>query len=100
ADTDYSGGTPYSSSAAVDTSGVTNPAPEAVYQAVRYGNFTYAIPNLAPNTTYNVRLDFNELYWGTALTGGNGGVGSRIFGVAINGTQVLNNFDVFATAGG
>jgi len=100
ADTDFLGGTPYSSSAAVDTSGVANPAPEAVYQNARYGNFTYSVPNLAPNTNYNVQLDFNELYWGTSLASGVGGVGSRVFNVAINGTQVLTNFDIYATAGG
>jgi virginiamycin B lyase len=99
-DTDYLGGTPYSSTAAVDTSGVTNPAPEAVYQNARYGNFTYSVPNLSPNTSYNVRLDFNELYWGTSLASGMGGVGSRVFNVAIDGSQVLTNFDIFAAAGG
>lgn len=29
-----------------------------------------------------------------------GGAGSRVFNVGINGSQVLNNFDVYATAGG
>ena len=101
ADTDFSSGTPYSSTATVDTSGVTIPAPQAVYQHVRYGNtFSYMVPHLSPNTTYNVRLDFNELYWGTPLASNQGGAGSRVFNVAINGTQVLNNFDVYATAGG
>jgi Malectin domain len=98
ADNDYSGGTTYTTSASVDTSGVTNPAPQAVYQSDRYGtNFTYTVPNLVPNTNYNVRLDFSEPYWGV---NNNGGAGSRLFNVAINGTQVLNDFDVYATAGG
>lgn len=93
ADTDYTGGSPYSSSATVDTSNVTNPAPQAVYQTVRYGNtFSYTIPGLTPNGTYTVRLHFNELYWNSA--------GSRVFNVAINGTQVLSNFDIYQTAGG
>lgn len=101
ADTDYYSGTAYTSSADVDTSGVTNPAPESVYQSIRYGtNFTYTVPALTPNTNYLVRLHFNELYWGTVLASNQGGVGSRIFNVAINGDQVLNNFDVYATAGG
>ena len=101
ADTDFLGGTPYSSSAAVDTSQVTtNPAPEAVYQNSRYGNFTYSVPNLSPNTSYNVRLDFNELYWGTPLASGMGGIGSRVFNVTIGSDQVLTNFDIFAEAGG
>jgi hypothetical protein len=61
---------------------------------------SYLIPNLMPNASYTVTLHFNELYWGTAEAGGNGGVGSRVFTVSINGTQVLQNFDIFLTAGG
>jgi len=41
---------------------VTDPAPQAVYQTVRYGNFTYTIPNLTPGGTYRVRLHFAELF--------------------------------------
>jgi hypothetical protein len=101
ADTDYYNGTTYSSTAAVDTSNVSNPAPQSVYQTIRYGtNFTYTVPDLTPNTNYLVRLHFNELYWGTSLASNQGGIGSRVFNVAINGNQVLNNFDVYATAGG
>jgi hypothetical protein len=92
ADTDYSGGSQYSTSSSVDTSGVTNPAPDAVYQSVRYGNETYTIPNLTANTNYTVRLHFNELYWNSA--------GSRVFNVSLNGSQVLHNFDILKTAGG
>jgi len=92
ADTDYSGGTAYSTTDSVDTSNVTNPAPQAVYQTVRYGNFTYTIPNLTANGTYTVRLHFNELYWNAA--------GQRTFNTSINGTQVLSNFDIYQTAGG
>jgi len=38
-----------------------------------------------------VRLHFAELTWTVA--------GQRLFNVAINGTQVLSGFDIFATAG-
>lgn len=101
ADTDYSGGSPYTSSATVDTSGVSNPPPQAVYQSVRYGNtFSYTIPNLTPGGNYTVRLHFNELYWGTTLSGNAGGLGSRVFNVAINQTTVLNNYDIYQKAGG
>ena len=92
ADTDFSGGSTASVSNAIDTSGVTNPAPQAVYQSNRYGNFTYTIPGLTANSSYTVRLHFAEEYWTTA--------GKRVFNVNINGTQVLTNFDIFATAGG
>jgi hypothetical protein len=98
ADTDYSGGTTYTSSASVDTSGVTNPAPQAVYQTVRYGNLSYTVPNLTPNTAYTLRLHFNEIYFGA--NGNSGGVGSRVFNVSVNGTQALTNFDIYQAAGG
>ena len=69
-----------------------NPAPQSVYQSVRFGNFSYTIPNLTPNSTYTVRLHFNELYQNSA--------GSRVFNVSINGQQVLTNFDIYQAAGG
>jgi hypothetical protein len=92
ADEDYTGGTTAATTNAITTTGVTNPAPQSVYQHNRYGNFTYTIPGLTAGASYNVRLDFAEEYWTTA--------GSRTFNVLINGTQVLTNFDIFATAGG
>ena len=101
ADMDSTNGSTYSTSASIDTSGVTNPAPEAVYQSVRYGgNFSYNLTNFTPNTSHTVRLHFSEPYWGTALSSNQGGIGSRVFNVSINGTQVLSNFDVYQTAGG
>jgi pectin methylesterase-like acyl-CoA thioesterase len=93
ADAYYSGGSSYSTTATIDTSAVTNPAPQAVYQTERHGStgFTYTLPSLTPGQAYTVRLHFAEIYWSTS--------GSRLFNVAINGTTVLSNFDVFATAG-
>jgi O-glycosyl hydrolase len=93
ADTDVSGGNMYSPSPtpAISTAGATNPAPAAVYTHERFGNFTYTIPNLTAGATYTVRLHFAEIYWTAA--------GQRLFNVAINGTKVLSNFDIFATAG-
>jgi hypothetical protein len=91
-DTDFSGGKTYHTGAAINTSGVSNPAPQSVYQTQRYGNFTYTIPNLRPGATYTVRLDMAEIYWNAA--------GKRLFDVAINGRTVLTNFDIFAVAGG
>ncbi|MBX5450486.1 MAG: hypothetical protein IRZ24_10490, partial [Thermogemmatispora sp.] len=92
ADAYYSGGSTASTSNAIDTSGVTNPAPQAVYQSNRYGNFTYTIPNLTAGAAYTVRLHFAETYWSAA--------GKRVFNVSINGQQVLTNFDIYAAAGG
>jgi hypothetical protein len=92
ADEDFSGGATAAVTNAISITGVTNPAPQSVYQHNRYGNFTYAIPGFTAGTNYTVRLHFAEEYWTTA--------GSRIFNVLIDGTQVLTNFDIFATAGG
>jgi hypothetical protein len=91
ADADFTGGATSGTSHAIDTSGVTNPAPQAVYQTNRYGNFTYTFPGLTAAASYTVRLHFAEEYWTTP--------GSRIFNVVINGQQVLTNFDILATAG-
>lgn len=92
ADKDYSGGTSSSTTAAISTAGVTNPAPQAVYQTERFGNFTYTIPGFAAGSAHTVRLHFAEFYWTQT--------GQRIFNVKINGTTVLSNFDIVAAAGG
>src|SRR5262249_48794031 len=70
---------------AIDTSGVTDPAPLAVYQSERYGDFTYTFNGLVTGATYKVRLHSAETYWTET--------GKRRFNVSINGTQVLTNFD-------
>jgi beta-glucanase (GH16 family) len=92
ADEDFSAGTESSTTATISLSKVTNPAPEGVYQSQRFGNFTYTLPGFAAGSTYLVRLHFDEFYWTAA--------GKREFNVLINGTQVLTDFDIFATAGG
>jgi hypothetical protein len=92
ADEDFTGGATAAVTNAISTTGLTNPAPQSVYQHNRYGNFTYTIPGLTAGGSYTVRLHFAEEYWTAA--------GSRTFNVLINGTQVLTNFDIFATAGG
>ena len=46
ADEDYAGGTTISHANAINTSKVTDPAPAAVYQTGRIGNFTYTIGGL------------------------------------------------------
>ena len=96
ADTGFTGGTATSNnpSGSVDTSLVFNPAPTVVYRTERYGNpFTYTVGGLTPNTHYSVRLHFTE-DWAADES-----VGKRVENITINGTQVLANFDIFATAG-
>ena len=77
----------------IDTSRVANPAPQVVYQSNRYGpSMTYTVTGLTPQAQHLVRLHFAELYWS--------GPGERVFNVAINGQPVLDNYDIFAQAGG
>ncbi len=93
ADTDFSGGWNSSSSTAVNTSQISNAAPQTVYTTQRVGSaFSYAIPKLTPGASYSVRLDFVEPFFTSA--------GQRVFNVSVNGSQVLSNFDIYATAGG
>jgi hypothetical protein len=99
ADADFSGGKTINHANTIDLTHVTNPAPEAVYQTARVAttttngvtSFTYTIPGYTAGTNHLVRLHFAETFW-TAP-------GKRVFNVAINGTQVLTRFDIFATAG-
>jgi beta-galactosidase len=91
ADEDFNGGNASGTNATININGVTNPAPQSVYQNQRFGNFTYTLPGLTPGQNYVVRLHFAEFYWTQA--------GQRVFNVSINGTQVLTNFDIIAAAG-
>jgi beta-glucanase (GH16 family) len=90
ADTNFTNGTAASTTATIDTSGVVGPAPQAVYQSERYGNFTYTFTGLTRGLNYTVRLHFAESYWTS--------VGQRRFNVFLNDTQVLTNFDIIAAA--
>jgi hypothetical protein len=90
-DTDFTGGTTIKHVNTIDLAGVTNPAPTAVYQTARTGTASYTIPGFTAGSTHLVRLHFAEIYWTMAA--------QRVFNVALNGTAVLTNFDVVATAG-
>ena len=82
-----------STSSAIDVSGVTDPAPEAVYKTHRHGTqFDYTLTGLQPGVSHTVRLHFCE----TWATGSN----KRRFHVDINGVRVLTNLDVFQVTGG
>jgi hypothetical protein len=90
ADENFTGGT-----AAVTTSTITGALPassdQTLYQSQRYGSpFSYTFN--VPAGSYQLTLKFAETYWTAA--------GQRTFNVSVNGTQVLTNFDIFATAGG
>jgi hypothetical protein len=94
ADVDFSGGgasTPTTHAISTTAAGA-NAAPMAVYQTQRDGTFTYTIPGMVAGSQHTVLLHFAEIYFTAA--------GDREFNVAINGTNVLTNFDVYAAAGG
>lgn len=78
------GGKTASFTAPVD--GTTNPA---VYQTVRYDMDGYSLG--VPDGTYRVTLQFNEPNYKS--------VGKRVFGVSLQGCQVITNLDIFARAG-
>jgi hypothetical protein len=91
ADADFSGGGTIDHANTIDLSGVANPAPIAVYQSARTGNFSYTFSGFTAGSSHTIRLHFAETFFSAA--------GSRTFNVSVNGTQVLTNFDVFAAAG-
>ena len=85
------GGGTYTNAGTIDISGLTDPAPAAVYQSERHGDFGYTFPGLIAGANYTVRLHFSEIYHSSA--------GSRIFDVAINGTNVLTDYDIYSITG-
>jgi hypothetical protein len=91
-DRDVSGGTTINHANKIDVSQVQNPAPQAVYQSARVGNFTYTVPGFTPGSLHQVRLHFAETYWSSR--------GARVFDVSVNGVLVLNRFDVYGFSGG
>jgi hypothetical protein len=92
ADKNFTGGSTVTRANTIILTGVTNPAPAAVYQSQRFGAMSYAFPGFSAGALNNVRLHFAD----TKYTATN----SRLFNVAINGTPVLTSFDVVAAAGG
>jgi hypothetical protein len=88
ADEDFTGGTAAVQSPATAISGTDTPA---LYNGQRYGSPSFSYLFAVPNGTYTVTLKFAEQY----VTGS----GMREFDIAINGTTVETNFDIYATAG-
>jgi hypothetical protein len=90
----------------------TDAGPAALYLSTRGTDsaegdtqFSYSLPidglSADDNDTYTVRLHFAEIFYNTD----NGPIGSpatgnRVFDVEIEGTVVLNDFDIEAAAGG
>ena len=90
--TGFSGSYTGNTAAAIDASGVSKRSPQAVYQTWRtYNNFSYTLGGLTAGQSYTVRLHFAEPTYNQA--------GQRVFNVSLNGSQVLGNFDIYATVG-
>ncbi len=81
---------------AVNTSGVTNPAPQGVYQS--YAQAASGVGNAlsyhlaVPNGTYTIRLDFVEPNQSVTA-------GGRVFDIDLQGTTVQKGYDIVADAG-
>ncbi|HYH72083.1 MAG TPA: putative Ig domain-containing protein [Nocardioides sp.] len=88
------GGKTYTNAVAI--AGTTD---DVLYQS-EYSTATGAIDYDIPvqNGAYTVRLHFAEIYFG-APGGGPGGVGRRIFDVALEGQLRLDNYDIVADVG-
>ncbi len=89
------------------TGGVAQPGPAdfigrppdpSLYRTMRYGDFSYSIP--APPGVYELWLHFAEPNYrsGTGV-GSEGGENERHFTVTLNGTTLLNDFDVVTDSG-
>lgn len=69
----------------------------ALFETARMGRFSYSVP-LSPGY-YELRLYFMERVFGPGGIG-QGGESSRLFGVTLNGNNVLGLFDPYSDAGG
>lgn len=79
----------------IDTSGVTDPAPQAVYQTTRVVYYsdqviTYKIP--VSSGSYKVRMHFSQNYMNS--------IGEEVFHIYVNGNLVSSWFDILAQTGG
>jgi len=88
-----SGGIPNYTYTTIDTSRVTDPAPQAVYATHRRSTaagvtLSYSIPGI-PLVAQNVRFHFAEFYYNN--------IGDQVFDIKINGTVVYPNYDILGS---
>jgi len=84
-----SGGADYSFGGTHDARGVSEPAPNEVYQTVRHQNHSYSFPDISDGS-YLVRIHFTDATPGT----------DRAMDYEIEGELVLDNFNIVSAAGG
>ena len=96
ADTNFSGGQTFTTgnSGTPSDPEIGNTTDDALYYTERYGDFWYNVS--VENGTYEVTLEFAELYQGVA---NDAGEGARLFDVNAEGQQVLNDYDIYAEVG-
>ncbi len=94
ADSFFTGGQVYST-----TEPIANTEDDPLYQTERYGaDFSYSFP-VTTTGTYTVDLHLAEIFVGAPGSGSEKGQGDRIFDVIIEGTTVLDDYDLFADVG-
>ena len=86
ADENFNGG-----STIAEGGAVTGTNDSTLYDTQRYGTFSYSFN--VPAGSYQVTLKLAENYSGDFATG------DRVFNIAINGSTVLSNLDVFSQVG-
>jgi hypothetical protein len=89
----FKGGQPFTA----ETQPITRSLDSTMYRQSRAGEFTYDIP--LKKGVYELRLYFAETQFGPT-TFAEGGESSRIFAVDMNGRPLLEDFDIYASAGG
>ncbi len=108
ADTNFDGGRTFSTGSAGTPSDpdIAGTADDTLYRSERYGNsFGYDVP--VSDGTYEVTLQFAEIYQGVSSNdvpdsaGPSDGTNAndRVFSAAIEGQQLLTDYDIFADAG-
>lgn len=74
------------------TNTISGTTDQFLYQSEKAGNVTYSYDIPVDNGDYTVTLKFAEIWWTAA--------GKRVFNVAIEGTTVISDLDIFVAAGG
>jgi len=97
----YTGGTAFSTGDAGTPSDpeIGNTEDDTLYQTERYGDpFSYDVP--VENGTYEVTLQFAEIYQGVSSNDGDADeISDRVFNASVEGQQVLTDYDIYAEVG-
>lgn len=86
---------------------LTNPIENTIYDSFYTSecyytsetNHVIADPTIVAGTSYTIYLHFSEIFFGAGNPSPAGGDGSRIFHVDVEGTRILDNFDIHAVVG-